>query len=98
MQAASDLVQRLISFDFARTGSKLGLRNYKGELLELLQARGEDIPSYEVVAEQGPDHHKTFTIEVVLAGQSVGAGTGESKKAAEQQAAREALTRLKSSH
>lgn len=96
LQAASDLVQRLISFDYARTGTRLGLRNYKGELLELLQSRGAEIPSYEVVNEQGPDHHKTFTVEVQLGGETLGSGTGESKKAAEQQAARVALRKLKS--
>lgn len=98
LQAARDLVQRLISFDFARTGTRLGLRNYKGELLEWLQARGKDVPVYEVVEEQGPDHHKTFTVEVQLSGHALGAGSGESKKAAEQQAAREALTKLTSNH
>ena len=51
---------------------------------------------YEVVDEQGPDHRKTFTVEVMLSGEALGAGSGESKKAAEQQAAREALTKLKS--
>jgi ribonuclease-3 len=96
LMAARDLVQRLISFDFVRTGSQLGLRNYKGELLEYLQARGQDAPIYEVVNEQGPDHRKTFTVEASLSGRPVGSGTGESKKAAEQKAAREALAKFKS--
>ncbi len=39
-------------------------RNYKGELLEYLQGRGEPAPHYEVLSETGPDHDKTFKIAV----------------------------------
>jgi ribonuclease-3 len=46
------------------------------------------------VGASGPDHHKTFTVEVSLNGQVVGTGNGSSKKRAEQDAAREAIARL----
>ncbi len=70
------------------------LRNYKGDLLELIQSRGEPAPQYEVVRETGPDHDKTFCVVVWVGGQRLGEGTGASKKEAEQRAAGEALTRL----
>ena len=66
-------------------------RNYKGELLELIQASGKGMPRYDVVSESGPDHDKTFSIVVRLNGQQLGHGIGLSKKEAEQKAAAEAL-------
>ncbi|MBC8044495.1 MAG: ribonuclease III [Rhizobacter sp.] len=71
--------------------------NYKSLLLEYAQARRLPIPTYSVVAEEGPSHKKTFTIAVKL-GQDViiGQGTGKNKKDAEQLAAQEAMLKLKS--
>lgn len=69
-------------------------RNYKGELLEFLQARGDGMPRYEIASEQGPDHHKTFTVDVYNNGDKIGTGTGNSKKDAEQKAAAQALIKL----
>jgi ribonuclease-3 len=93
---ARRLVERLVSFDFTETGSRLGLRNYKGDLLELLQAESAAMPVYRVVDERGPDHRKTFTVEVLVNGEVMGTGSGESKKSAEQKAARQALRKMKS--
>jgi ribonuclease-3 len=58
------------------------------------QARQRSSPRYRVVAEVGPDHAKTFEIEVELRGAVLGRGSGRSKKDAEQAAAREALETL----
>jgi ribonuclease-3 len=52
-----------------------------------------EVPTYRV-ASSGPDHDKRFTAHVFVGGDSLGAGTGRSKKEAEQQAAREALDKL----
>lgn len=68
--------------------------NYKGELLEYLQARAEGMPRYEVVSEEGPDHHKIFKIEVLANDHVIGYGIGPSKKEAEQKAAAIALKKL----
>lgn len=95
VRAARKLVPKLISFDFNQTRRDLSLRNYKGDLLELLQAGGMEMPRYVVAAESGPDHHKTFTVEVCVNGAVMGAGTGDSKKSAEQRAAQQALHTLK---
>ena len=68
--------------------------NYKGELLEYLQSFGWGMPRYEVVQEKGPDHKKRFTVEVFAQDKRVGKGTGESKKEAEQRAAKKALEKI----
>jgi len=69
-------------------------RNYKGDFLEMVQARAIGMPRYEIVSETGPDHDKTFNVVVTVAGEEVGHGTGSSKKEAEQKAAAEALQRI----
>ncbi len=69
-------------------------QNYKGDLLELVQADGESVPQYEVVEESGPDHDKVFHVVVLVGRRRVGEGIGPSKKEAEQKAARMALEQL----
>ena len=69
-------------------------RDYKSALQERLQALGRPLPEYRVSGEAGPDHRKTFSVEVVVGGDVLGAATGRAKKEAEQEAAREALGRL----
>lgn len=70
------------------------LHNYKGELLEYLQALGLGPPRYEVLQEKGPEHQKKFTIAVVVNGEEMGQGAGKNKKEAEQKAARMALENI----
>lgn len=69
-------------------------RDYKSALQEALQGRGRPLPEYRVSGEAGPDHRKTFSVEVLVDGQVVGAAAGRAKKEAEQEAARIALARL----
>lgn len=69
--------------------------NFKSMLLEHVQADGQTQPAYHVVAEEGPSHDRRFTVEVVVDNQPLGLGRARSKKKAEQQAAREALNRLR---
>jgi ribonuclease III len=66
--------------------------DFKSTLQERL-ARGGDVVEYEVTAELGPPHDRTFEVRAAVAGKVVGEGTGRSKKAAEQAAARAALER-----
>ena len=63
----------------------------KSALQEILQARGEAVPDYLVIAEEGPDHRKRFRVECRIAGRLAGEGAGYSKKEAQQDAARRAL-------
>ena len=67
--------------------------DHKSALQELLQAGGLGQAEYRVVEESGPDHRKTFQIEVRASGVSA-TGTGRTKKEAEQDAARSALAQL----
>ena len=69
-------------------------RNFKSMLLELSQSRNMGTPSYNVLAEEGPDHEKLFTVEVKIQNRTMGVGIGNSKKRAEQQAAQNALSQL----
>ena len=70
------------------------LTDAKTRLQEMLQAAQRGPASYRVVAEEGPDHAKTFRVEVWLDGKPLGQGAGSSKKEAEQEAASSALRRL----
>jgi ribonuclease-3 len=65
--------------------------NPKGRLQEILQAITPQSPSYEIVAQSGPEHSKHFISRIVWAGRELGRGEGRSKKEAEVQAARKAL-------
>jgi len=67
--------------------------DYKTALQEKLQAAGEAKISYIVRKEEGPDHDKTFFVDLFCENRLSGAGRGKSKKEAEQNAAREALER-----
>ncbi len=91
--SAADLVEHHFK-DLIRSAPQLTTgQDYKSKLQEAVQSAIKEIPLYKVVDECGPDHDKTFTIEM-----SVGTlrteGSGKSKKAAEQDAARKAIALL----
>ncbi len=69
-------------------------KDFKTELQERSQGLYRSIPHYRLVAEEGPDHEKTFEIEIFIREQSFGRGRGKSKKEAEQAAARMALEKI----
>lgn len=69
-------------------------QNFKSQLLELSQASGYGVPRYAVLSEVGPDHDRTFTVEVRVGDKVTGIGTGKNKKDAEQAAAEQALDTL----
>jgi ribonuclease III len=96
MKEARDVVKRVVTFDFGQTSQVLSLRNYKGELLERLQAAGAGMPHYSVTGENGPEHRKTFIVDVLVGNKKMGTGIGDSKKSAEQKAAEQALEKLDS--
>ena len=73
---------------------KLRNADYKTALQELVQQKKNQTLSYALVGESGPDHDKQFAVEVSLNGRVVGAGSGTSKKRAEQDAARSAIETL----
>ena len=67
----------------------------KSILQEIVQARIEGTITYELIGEEGPDHAKTFTVNVLVGDKIYGTGAGRTKKAAEQKAAYEAILKLK---
>ena len=73
------------------TEGKTAEEDYKTRLQEVIQQNPEEKLHYEVESENGPDHDKKFVVEVYLNSNRMAAGEGRSKKAAEQQAAKEAL-------
>lgn len=68
--------------------------DHKTHLQELIQKQGAGRLTYEIVREEGPDHAKIFFSDVQVGGMTIGTGKGNSKKEAEQEAARMALKDL----
>ncbi len=78
-----------------RTGAEAAFTDdWKSALQEWLQSRGRGLPAYRLAAEVGPDHRKSFVVEVLVEGQAVATAEGRSKKEAAQAAARAALEKL----
>jgi len=67
--------------------------DYKTELQEALARRGQSV-NYSVLEVEGPPHDRRFTCAALIDGEQLGLGTGESKKAAEQEAAKQTLVKL----
>ena len=91
MDAARAFAMRFIPERTAQAERGHAFRDYKTNLQEIVQKSHEEILSYRLSGESGPDHDKRFTVEVLLNSNVIGSGTGRSKKEAEQLAARAAL-------
>lgn len=70
--------------------------DYKTDLQERVQRKPGQALEYTLLSESGPDHNKSFTMNVLLNGSEIGRGTGRTKKEAEQAAAKSALERMES--
>lgn len=90
MDAARRHILRFLPEDVLGAVSK-AYDDYKTILQEIIQKNPEERIEYRIVGESGPDHNKSFTVEVCLNSNVIGHGTAHSKKAAEQLAAKEAL-------
>jgi ribonuclease-3 len=97
-QSRAFIVRELGGFidDLRRDG--VSAQDYKSTLQELVQGRNRPLPEYRVIGAAGPDHQKLFDVEVLVAGEPLARATGPSKKEAEQEAARLALSRLTTGH
>ncbi len=91
---AREFILRLLDVELQKVASQGPEVDYKSELQELIQAREQQTPTYRLVAAAGPDHARTFTVEVRLGEAVLGKGSGKSKQTAESEAARLALERL----
>lgn len=92
MEAALRFIQRFILVEVPVT--RLHNVDYKTQLQELVQQKRNQVLSYSLSGQSGPDHDKRFEVEVSLNGGVVGRGIGSSKKRAEQDAARAAIEKL----
>jgi ribonuclease-3 len=93
--ATAEVVSRLLGEAWEKVVRQGTGTDYKSELQEVVQSRWQLTPAYRLITESGPDHDKTFTVEVLAGSRVLGSGCGKSKKLAETEAARAALVRLK---
>ncbi len=93
---AYKVIKRIALELFQQVGQEGFYKDYKTQLQEKAQILFKTVPKYKLVAESGPDHDKTFQVNLTIRGELMGVGTGKSKKGAEQNAAREALSTLDS--
>lgn len=69
-------------------------KDAKSLLQEEVQAKGDQTPVYQVIGEDGPDHDKIFTVEVLINNEKISIGKGKSKQQAQQEAAQKALEKI----
>jgi ribonuclease-3 len=94
MAVTAKMVVRLLDEEWTKVIAREAGIDYKSRLQELTQSRFQQVPAYRLIDESGPDHEKTFTVEVEINWQILGRGTGKSKKLAETDAAKAALKKL----
>lgn len=94
LDAAEAFLRRELKDAIDEGSAQTFARDYKSALQERLQALGRPLPEYRISGEAGPDHRKTFSVDVVVNGDVLGSATGRAKKEAEQEAARIALDKL----
>ncbi|MBI4180692.1 MAG: ribonuclease III [Chloroflexi bacterium] len=91
--AVRDFILKLLATELENAVSRDTDVDYKSALQELIQSRKQQTPGYYVIATTGPEHDRTFTVEVRLGQTVLGTGSGKSKKTAETEAARSALAK-----
>lgn len=91
IDAVKKLVEPMLQTAAHTILAKNSERDSKSLLQEWIQAQGYDHPIYKTIASYGPDHAKEFEVEVLVDGRVLGRGRGNSKQAAAQMAARQAL-------
>jgi len=91
LEAARDWLIGMLGEEAAKSLGRAPRRDYKTRLQEAVQERLKVTPRYRLVEASGPDHDKTFTVELFIGDKSAARGVGKSKKEAEQDAARQGL-------
>ena len=91
---ARDLLKRTVFEQALEDGDRISESDRKSALQEFLQAKGDQPAEYRLAGETGPDHQKTFRVEVWVKGEFMSSAEGTTKKEAEQKAARRALDKL----
>jgi ribonuclease III len=101
LEAARRFVLRIFTTelqDVQEVGGSAALHDYKTRLQEWCQKEYDTLPHYVIVRETGPDHQKTFEVQLTVRGDILGVGMGRTKKEAEQMAAKQALAETSSKH
>ncbi len=95
LDAATEVLERLLLMRADALQQSGDYINPKNLLQELVQEAGvRSPPDYRVISTEGPPHHRTFTVEVLVADRSLGRGKAQSKRAAEVEAARDAMRQI----
>jgi ribonuclease III len=90
-QAVYPVVRHLFAPLFSEERDLLAFYDHKTQLQEIVQAKWKVTPTYHLLGTNGPDHAKTFEVEVRMNGKGLAVATGSSKKEAEQNAAKAAI-------
>jgi ribonuclease-3 len=90
----SDFVLHIVNSQLENVKTGITPQNYKSLLQEYTQAKHKKVPTYRIVGTSGPDHDKSFIVEVLLGRRPLGKGSGKNKKSAEMDAARMAYEKL----
>ncbi len=91
MEAARSFVLSFVKPNVKKQAHEGNFHDYKTMLQEIVQKNREETLSYRLAGQEGPDHDKTFCMEVLLNSNVMASGIGHSKKEAEQAAAEAAL-------
>ena len=95
MEKAKEITVKLLEDTYPKIDLATLSKDYKTTLQELTQATHGVTPSYELVSATGPDHNKVFEVAILLDGEILATAKGKSKKAAQQEAAKIAIEKLK---
>lgn len=95
LEAARQLVLREFAADLAQLAVPESIENPKGDLQEVLQAVSSTAPVYETISAEGPDHDRIFVCAVLHEGRELARGSGKNKRAAESDAALNALNKIR---
>jgi ribonuclease-3 len=91
---AQNLIVRLFGSQATAVDHDEFKENYKATLQEITQLKGQGVPTYSVKSQEGPAHNPIFEVTVFVQEEAMGVGKGSSKKSAEQESAKQALTKL----
>ncbi|GHT15290.1 ribonuclease 3 [Endomicrobiia bacterium] len=80
---------------FLNDQKEIEITDYKSRLQEILQSIYKELPEYKVIKESGPDHNKKFEVAVYIKSELLGKGSGNSKKEAQQFAAKQAMKNIR---
>jgi len=94
LEPVRELFRRTVFLQALEDGERISESDRKSALQEFLQGKGGQPAEYRLAGESGPDHQKTFLVEVWVKGECMASAEGNTKKEAEQKAARSTLERL----